>query len=150
MTGETDLNRLLATLSPRLVDGEFVFCVFPDGRYGDFTHLEPVAAVAESEGLTLIVPKTKADAQSLRYTSVFRMITLGAQSSLDAVGLTAAFSGKLTEHGISANVVAGFYHDHIFVPHEMADKAIAALQELSVQGQGVGRPGGARGARSGR
>ncbi len=139
VTGETNLDRLLATLSPRLIDGEFVFCVFPDSRYGDFTHLEPVAAIVEPEGLTLVVPKPKADAQSLNYTSVFRMITLGAYSSLDAVGLTAAFSDKLTEHGISSNVVAGFYHDHLFVPREMAGKAVAALQELTGRQRGTPR-----------
>ncbi len=140
MTGETNLNRLLATLSPQLMDGEFVFCAFPDSRYGDFAHLKPVAAIVEPEGLTLVVPKSKADEQALRYTSVFSMITLSVQSSLDAVGLTAAFSDKLTEHGISANVVAGFYHDHIFVPREMAGKAVAALRELPGQGRVAGRP----------
>ena len=140
MTGETDLNRLLASLSPRLIDGEFVFCAFPDSRYGDYAHLEPVAAIVEPEGLTLVVPKSKADEQSLHYASVFRMITLGVQSSLDAVGLTAAFTGKLTEYGISSNVVAGFYHDHIFVPRDMAPKAIAALRELSGPGRDAGRP----------
>lgn len=140
MTGETDLNRLIARLSPRLIDGEFVFCTFPDSRYGDFSDLEPVAAIAEPEGLTLVVPKSKADERSLRYTSVFRMITLRVRSSLDAVGLTAAFSGKLAEHGIGSNVVAGFYHDHIFVPLDMAGAAVAALRELSVQVQGAGRP----------
>jgi hypothetical protein len=49
---------------------------------------------------------------------------------LDAVGLTAAFSSKLAEHGISANVIAGYFHDHIFVQKEHAEKAIAALNEL--------------------
>ncbi len=141
MTGETDLDILLASLSPRLMDGEFVFCVFPGSRYGDLAHLEPVAAIAEPEGLTLIVPKSRADEQSFDYSSVFRMITLEVHSSLDAVGLTAAFSGALSAHGISSNVVAGFYHDHIFVPRESADKAIAALQELSGRRPGAGRPG---------
>ena len=140
MTGETDLNRIIAGLSPRLIDDEFVFCTFLDSAYGDHALLEPVAAIVEPEGLTLVVSKSKADECSLPYTSVFRMITLRVQSSLDAVGLTAAFSGKLAEHGISSNVVAGFYHDHIFVPREMAGEAIAALRELSGPGQGAVRP----------
>jgi len=33
--------------------------------------------------------------------------------------------------GISANVIAGFYHDHLFVPSDDADKAVAALLELT-------------------
>lgn len=131
MTGETDLKRLLASLSPKLKEGEFVFCTFADADYGDYANLQPLAAISEAEGLTLIVPKSRADEQALSYASVYKMITLSVHSSLDAVGLTAAFSRKLTEHGISANVIAGYYHDHIFVRREHAVRAVAALEELS-------------------
>lgn len=130
MTGETDLGKLLAALSPRLMDDEFVFCSFEGADYGDYSNLAPVAAIREPGGLTLIVPRSKADGQAIGYTSVYKMISLGVHSSLDAAGLTAAFSSKLSEHGISSNVVAGYYHDHIFVPREQAAKAIAALEEL--------------------
>jgi hypothetical protein len=37
----------------------------------------------------------------------------------------------LAEKGISANVVAAYYHDHIFVPTEHANAALAALRGLS-------------------
>ena len=131
MTGERDLGNLVASMSPALMDGEYVFCTFQDAQYGDHSDLEPVAAIKESEGLTLIIPKSKADDKSYSYESVFKGITLSIHSSLDAVGLTAAFSSKLTEHGISANVIAGYYHDHIFVQSELADKAIEALNELA-------------------
>ena len=130
MTGEIQLEQLLQNLSPILLDGEFVFCSFADAGYGDYAELEPVAAVREAEGLTLVIPRAAADARGLDYDSAFRMITLRVHSSLDAVGLTAAFAGKLTEHGISANVVAGYYHDHIFVQAADADRALAALAEL--------------------
>jgi len=131
MSGEKNLDRLLRALSPELITGEFVFCSFEKARYGDHSDLEPIAAVSESEGLTLIIPKSKADEHHLKYGSVFKGITLDVHSSLDAVGLTAAFSRKLAEHGISANVIAGYFHDHIFVQNELAEKAIAALSELS-------------------
>lgn len=131
MTGETDLQKLLASMSPVLMDGEFVFCSFADARYGDHANLAPIAAMQEHEGLTLVIPKAKADEQALDYGSVFRGITLMVHSSLEAVGLTAAFSRKLTEHGISANVIAGYFHDHIFVQHDRAEQALAALRELS-------------------
>lgn len=130
MNGEENLDKLLASMSPVLIDGEFVFASFAAARYGENAQLEPVAAVSESEGLTLVVPRAKADEHGLDYDSVFRCITLSVHSSLGAVGLTAAFSRKLTEHGISANVIAGYYHDHIFVPCDDADKAISALAEL--------------------
>lgn len=131
MSGETDLGRMLASLSPVLADGEFVFCSFADARYGDHAGLEPIAVIDEPEGLTLVVPKPNADAQALSYATVFRMISLGVHSSLEAVGLTAAFASKLAERGISANVVAGYYHDHLFVPRERAEEAVDALDELA-------------------
>lgn len=131
MTGEGNLGKLVASMSPALMDGEYVFCTFQDGKYGDYLGLEPVVTIKESEGLTLVVPKNKADDKGLSYGSVFKGITLSVHSSLDAVGLTAAFSSKLSEHGISANVIAGYYHDHIFVQKDLADKAIEALNELA-------------------
>ncbi|WP_339735296.1 ACT domain-containing protein [uncultured Gimesia sp.] len=131
MTGESNLEKLLTAMSPELMDGEYVYCTFPDAQYGDYSDLGPVVAISESEGLTLIISKSKADEKNISYESVFKGITLLIHSSLDAVGLTAAFSNKLTEHGISANVVAGYYHDHIFVQRELAERAIEALNELA-------------------
>ena len=130
MTGEKNLEKLLASMSPTLMDGEYVFCTFDNARYGEHAELEPIAAFTETEGLTLVIPKSKADEHRLNYQLVFRGITLNVHSSLDAVGLTAAISSKLAEHGISANVIAGYFHDHIFVQKEHAEKAIAALNEL--------------------
>ena len=130
MSGEKTLDKLLLAMSPVLIAGEFVFCSFEKARYGDHSDLEPIAAVRESEGLTLVISKSRADEHKIKYESVFRCITLNVHSSLDAVGLTAAFSSKLTEHGISANVIAGYFHDHIFVQNELAEKAIAAIKEL--------------------
>lgn len=131
MTGETDIENLLTSMSPILMHGEYVFCNFPDAQYGDRSELKPFASCVEPEGLTLIIPRARADANQLSYDSVFRGITLRIHSSLDAVGLTAAVSVKLTEHGISANVIAGYFHDHIFVQSEYAEKAMAALGELA-------------------
>ena len=131
MTGERDLEKLLASMSPTLIDGEFVFLTFENACYGDQSDLDPIAAFVETEGLTLVVPKSKADEHALSYASVFRGITLDIHSNLEAVGLTAAFSKKLTEPGISANVIAGYFHDHIFVQSNHADKAIAALSKFT-------------------
>ena len=130
MAGERNLNELLKTMSPVLIEGEYVFCSFENAGYGDHADKQPIAAVAENEGITLVIPKSKADEFKLNYESVFRGITLMVHSSLEAVGLTAAFSRKLTEHGISANVIAGYYHDHIFVQAKDAENAMVALNEL--------------------
>lgn len=129
--GEENLDKLLRGMSPELMAGEFVFCSFEKAQYGDHSELEPIAVVSEIEGLTLVIKRSKADQYHHKYHSVFKGITLNVHSSLDAVGLTAAFSSKLAEHGISANVIAGYYHDHIFVRSEDAEKAIVAMNELT-------------------
>lgn len=131
MVGETSLSKLLASMSPKLLEQEYVFCTLGKAAYGDFKELRPIAAFCELEGLTLVVPKPLADSNALSYGSVFRGITLTVHSSLDAVGLTAAVATKLAEHDISANVIAAFYHDHIFVQTECAEQAMAALDELA-------------------
>ena len=71
VTGETDLGIMLSTLSPQLMDGDYVFCTFPNAAYGDHLELEPIASIDEREGLTLIVTKAKADQRGLSYASVF-------------------------------------------------------------------------------
>ena len=133
MAGITDLDILVRSMSPQLVDGEFVFCTFADASYGDYAGLNPIASMRETEGLTLVVPRERAAVEGLPCDNLFRCISLQVHSSLDAVGLTAAFSAKLTEQGISANVIAGFYHDHLFVQHDQAERALAAIRELAHQ-----------------
>ena len=126
MAGITDLNTLLASLEPVLQPGEFVFCTV-HGDLADFTDLEPVASFLEPEALSLVISRSAADTAGLAYDASFRQITLSVHSSLEAVGLTAAVAGRLAEHGISANVVAAYYHDHVFVPAERAEEALAVL-----------------------
>ena len=134
--GETDLGKLLASLAPRSMEGEFVFCTVPGARYGDYGELLPLGAFVEKEGLTLLLTKESAHKAGFGYGTVFKGIALTVRSSLDAVGLTAAVAGKLAEAGICANVVAAYHHDHVFVPVEKADAALAALEELSRDGPG--------------
>lgn len=129
MVGETNLNKLLGSMSPELMQDEYVFCSVPE-EYFDFNGLSPLAFYRETEGVTLVVTKAAAIANKLSFESVFRCITLTVHSSLDAVGLTAAVSTKLAEKGISANVIAAYYHDHIFVPSEKAELAIEALGDF--------------------
>lgn len=129
MVGETKLSKLLASMSPVVLTDQYVFCTVT-GLYGDYSELNPLATFAEAEGLTLVITKEKADNALLKYESVFKGITLTVHSSLDAVGLTAAVAGKLAEKGISANVIAAYYHDHIFVQLEKIDLAIEALNEF--------------------
>ncbi|BEU03788.1 transporter [Agarivorans sp. OAG1] len=131
MSGITDLDELLRSMHPKLIDAEFVFCTVPGG-ISEYLELEPVATFIESEGLTLVVKKAAAKAAGLEYEGSFSQITLTVHSSLEAVGLTATVANKLASKGISANVIAAYYHDHVFVQTDKAKAAMQALQEFGV------------------
>lgn len=137
MTGETNLQALLATLHPVLRDGEYVYVLWPHGR-----PLEPgiQAAVREAEGLTVVLPRATADSLGLPYDFVAAWITLEVHSELEAVGLTAAVGKALTDARISCNVLAGFHHDHLLVPVADAPRALEVLHELSAASRDQPRP----------
>ena len=130
MAGEEGLGKLLALLNPSLLAGDFVFCTVENSQYGDFADLQPIASYQEEEGLSLLLAKGAADTAGLAYESVFSCISLMVHSSLNAVGLTAAVSGRLAAHGISANMIAAYYHDHVYVPKDKAQLALQVLAEL--------------------
>ncbi|WP_440053083.1 ACT domain-containing protein [Pseudoalteromonas sp. T1lg65] len=129
-SGITDLSVLLASMSPEIDTTEYVFCSL-DISFQECSKYQPIATFKESEGMTLVLIRSVADTYNLPYQCVMQKITLTVHSSLEAVGLTAAFANALKEANISANVIAGFYHDHIFVPAEQSDKAMHALRTLS-------------------
>lgn len=84
----------------------------------------------EQESITVILKRVVADKLKLSYFYVASWITLTVHSSLEAVGLTAAFSNALAKEGISCNVVAAYYHDHIFVNCNDASRAMEILNNL--------------------
>jgi hypothetical protein len=129
MTGETNLQKLLKEMRPHLHTGEYVYCTVP--AKADALALDPVCMFAEDESVTVILPRERAEALNLPCSAALSWITLTVHSSLEAVGLTAAFATALGHADISCNVVAAFYHDHIFVPTQDADRAMQVLQSLS-------------------
>lgn len=122
-----DLTALIRGMRPDRRPGRFVFVTLP-GLPAD---VDPVATVHEDEGLSLVLTQADADRLELDYEFVAAMITLRVHSALDAVGLTAAVATTLAEVGISCNVVAGRFHDHLFVPVERVDEALDRLIALS-------------------
>ncbi len=130
MAGETDLDKLLALMQPKLLDGEYVFCTLDDSSLADAVALNPLATYLEEEGLSVLLEKSQAEQAGLQFNSTFRGITLSVHSSLDAVGFTAAVSAKLSANGIPSNVIAAHYHDHVFVPAERAEYALQLLTEF--------------------
>ena len=155
--GVTDLETLLASMEPILDEAEYVYCTLPEtsSAWSLIGQLRPEVVVRETEGLTLVLRQITADeynqrstsmtcnsangsqremTPSLAYTGTCAKISLQVHSSLEAIGLTAAFGNRLSQVGVSANVVAGYFHDHIFVaPALSSGKAMEALHSLSTE-----------------
>src|SRR5258708_6000076 len=117
-------------MKPEQEPGGFVFCLVEG--LSTVALAEVILMFRETEGITVIVRKELADKLGLNYSFVAGWITLTVHSSLEAVGLTAAFSKALSEKGISCNVVAAFYHDHLFVRQQDTAKAMEILNGLSL------------------
>ena len=129
MPAELDLQKLLATMRPKLHPGEFVFATVSTADF-ERIQINPWGWFRETEGITLILEKSEALSNGLHYVYPSRMITLTVHSSLDAVGFLAAITAKLAAFGISVNAISAYYHDHLFVPVEKADQAMAILQQI--------------------
>jgi hypothetical protein len=127
--GERDLGALLAGMTPVLRPQEYVFCTLPPGA--EAGELAAFASVREDEGLTIVVEREQA--RGLTCSAPFRAITLAVHSSLDAIGFIAAVSAALTVAALPANVIAGYHHDHVLVPAERADDALAVLLALAAE-----------------
>ncbi len=129
LSGETNLSILLKALSSELNPGEYIF--YSTNDPSQFDNKDVMGLFKEKEGVTVIISKALADQRKIPYQFIASWITLNVHSALDAVGLTAAFSSALAKENISANVIAGYYHDHIFVAKEHADKAMQVLKKLA-------------------
>ena len=130
MAGETDLKTLLASMTPELLAGTYVFVTLAPG-VSQPEGLEPVMVFREREGKTLIVTVGAASAAGLTASFRCRMITLNIHSSLEAVGFLAAITTRLAAAGMGVNPVSAFYHDHLFVPADRAEEAIVILEGLA-------------------
>jgi hypothetical protein len=129
MSAEKNLTTLLKTMQPELQTGDFVFCTVSDLTKVNLNDV--LLFFKEKEGVTLILTQEIADHLGFDYTFLAAWITLTVHSALDAVGLTAAFSNALAAENISCNVVAAYYHDHIFVDKKDAEKAMMVLERFA-------------------
>ncbi len=130
-TGETDLAVMLGDLQVSRRPGRFAV-VTVERELGQTLALGDgiEGLVQEAEGVTAIVSEQMAQARGWSGGFIAGWLTLEIHSSLNAVGLTAAVSSALGEAGISCNVLAGYFHDHILVPIEQVADAIACLESL--------------------
>ena len=129
MAGETDLGTLLRSMSATLAPGTYVFATVPGGAVPP--GLSPRMVFREAEGTTLILLRDEAAARELKAEFPCRMITLNVHSALDAVGFIARIATELAAAGMGVNPVAGFFHDHLFVPEDRAEEAMEILRRLA-------------------
>lgn len=122
------LDQLLSSMQPTLQPEVYVYCIWPldNSWHGPL----PLATFREKEGLTLVLTEQQAEEYQLDILFRARWISLTVHSDLEAVGLTAAFATALADMGLSCNVFAGAYHDHILVPVHQAEAAMLALTKL--------------------
>jgi hypothetical protein len=135
MAGETDLKTLLASMTPELLAGTYVFVTLAPG-VSQPEGLEPIMLFREREGMTLILREENAKAAGLTASFRCQMVTLNIHSSLEAVGFLAAITTRLAAAGMGVNPISAFYHDHLFVPADRAEEALELLHQLAKDSAG--------------
>jgi uncharacterized protein len=133
MSGTVELPTLLATMEPELSDDGMVFCSFPDATVEDKHFPCPSGFFKERERVTLLIRKSDAERHGIPFHTVLQAVTHNVHSGLEAVGFTAAVTNRLARHGISANIVATYYHDHILVPVPNAERTLQVLRSLQAE-----------------
>ncbi|MEK6347978.1 MAG: ACT domain-containing protein [Burkholderia sp.] len=129
--GQTDLQQLLTGIDPALDDEIYTFCSVARGAQG--TPADCICTFDEREGRTLILPLDSARRGGLDHLGEWAKITLQIHSSLEAVGFIATIATALAHDGISANVMSGYYHDHVFVPWGRRHDAVAAIRRVALE-----------------
>ena len=126
----SDRQGMIAGMTPKLVEGTFVF--YATNETDAIADIAPraIASFAEAEGMSFILPAQAAQALGIKMDAPMRQITLQVYSDLEGVGLTAAVSGALAEAGIACNMVAATHHDHAFVPARLVERAMKVLRDL--------------------
>lgn len=128
--GISNLDKLIKEMKPILFKEDYVFCTLPEKQFTTL-NLKLLLIFKEEEGITFIIEKKTAELNSFQYSGVWSLITLTVHSDLSAVGFLARITAALAKAEISVNAVSAYYHDHLFVPTEKADKAMKVLKEMT-------------------
>ena len=125
----SDTRAMIAEMEPVSDRVDYLFCTV-DPSLAEPARTHALGWFVEAEGVSLILPASRARALGFPEGQPMRRITLTVHSALDGVGLTAAVAGTLAGAGIACNMVAAYHHDHVFVPAADAGRALALLREL--------------------
>ena len=128
-TGETDLTTLLRAMRPDLDLAPFVF-ITTNAERAQALWADAVALIREAEGITVILTHEAAQRSGVGPEPKWARITLTVHSALSAVGFMAAISARLAAAGLSLNPLAGYFHDHLFVPWERREEALTILRSF--------------------
>ena len=128
MTGQTNLSEVLKSLQVSCDNIEYGFASVKDKQINFNNNV--LGTFKENEGLTIIASTEYFKANEIQYEGPYAKLTIEVHASLELVGLTAVLAKKLADNQISANVVAGYFHDHIFVQYSIRQKAIEAINNL--------------------
>jgi hypothetical protein len=128
MTDQANLSEVFKALTVSCDDITYGFVSventqfkFEEGMIGTFQ---------EKEGVTIVATNEYLAKNGLQPEALFAKLTVEIETSLQMVGLTALLATKLAENNISANVIAGYFHDYIFVQYDMRQKALEVLNAL--------------------
>ena len=132
-TGETNLASMLESISVKVRPDTYVVVSLPLGAEIPVVGRQVGAVILEDEGPTVVTTLSHAAHKGWDHNFVASWLTIEVHSSLEAVGLTAAFSRQLGRAGIPCNVIAGFFHDHILVPVDKTDAAVEVIEALARQ-----------------
>ncbi len=131
MTGEMNLATLLRTLTAKLQPDTYVFATLETIPTG----MTPRMIFVEDEGITLICTRAEAQVAGIAYSFPCRMITLEVHSALEAVGFIAHIATRLAAAGMGVNPVAGYFHDHLFIPEGREEDALAVIRDIATEAQ---------------
>lgn len=120
-----DLDEILASLAVSRREGVFAVC-----SVDDIPDADVEAVVFEDEGITVVLPLEQAEALRLSWGLEAAWLTIDVRTALDGVGLTAALAAALADADVPCNVLAGFHHDHLLVPVDRVELAIATIEAL--------------------
>lgn len=126
----SDIGELLKSMDPTLSPVRYAFATI-EKTVVDQLNISPVLTFVEDEGVTLILRQEDAINAHIEHEFICQKITLSVHSALAAVGFMAAISEKLRQVGVPCNVVAGYHHDHLFIPVDKVEIAMTALNELA-------------------
>jgi uncharacterized protein len=141
MPGELSLPLLLKGLKATLQPQTYVWATVPTATLSSIAPELLVSACllfTECEGLTIVLPRDVATAHDVAYTYPSRQITLDIHSSLEAVGFMAAISTRLAKEGFSCNPVSAYFHDHLFVKEDEAERIVKMLKTMVEEAQASG------------